>query len=283
MIRGAAHEETRLGDVVWLVLAVAGIAACITLVYLAMRAVMDVGGACADGGPYVSAQPCPDGATPALLLGVFGLFGFGALGMWAGARIGGYAWLPLLAWTGLFASLGWNFLDYGLVNPPEGQGVEWGYVIPGILFQLMAWVPIAFVAWALWDARRSTGGTAGRASVIRANVLRAANAPAGRSSSAWMGSSRSPASVSVAARAAAGLPSDRRAELAEIDALLGAAAATGPTTAGSASVTGSAAADAPSLLDRLDRLTELLDRGLLTQGEFDTAKAALMHELEART
>ena len=62
----------------------------------------------------------------ALLLGVFGLFGFGALGMVYGARVGGYGWLPLLAWTGLFAALGWNFLDYGLVNPPEGQGIVWG-------------------------------------------------------------------------------------------------------------------------------------------------------------
>ena len=25
---------------------------------------MNVGGSCADGGPYVSAQPCPDGAVP---------------------------------------------------------------------------------------------------------------------------------------------------------------------------------------------------------------------------
>ena len=99
---------------------------CITLVYEAMRAVMDVGGACADGGPYVSAQPCPDGTPGAMLIGVFGLFVFGGLGMVYGAKVGGYGWVPLLAWTGLFAALGWNFLDYGLVNPPDGQGIEWG-------------------------------------------------------------------------------------------------------------------------------------------------------------
>jgi hypothetical protein len=38
---------------------VTGLSACITLVFLGMRAVMDIGGACADGGPYVSANPCP--------------------------------------------------------------------------------------------------------------------------------------------------------------------------------------------------------------------------------
>ena len=106
-----------------------------------MRAVMDIGGACADGGPYVPAQPCPDGATPALFLGIFGVFGFGALGAVYGSRVGGYGWVPLLGWTALFATLGWNFLDYGLVNPPEGQGIVWGWLIPGILFEVMAWVP----------------------------------------------------------------------------------------------------------------------------------------------
>ena len=144
-----------------LLVAVAGLTACITLIYLGMRAVMDVGGACADGGPYVSAQPCPDGTPAAMLLGVFGLFGFGALGMASGARIGGYGWLPLLAWTGLFATLGWNFLDYGLVNPPEGQGIEWGYVIPGVLFQLMAWVPVAFVLLTLRAPRGSSAAPGG--------------------------------------------------------------------------------------------------------------------------
>ncbi len=52
--------DPRLRDVLLLLVAVAGLTACITLLDLGMRAVMDLGGACADGGPYVSAQPCPD-------------------------------------------------------------------------------------------------------------------------------------------------------------------------------------------------------------------------------
>ena len=114
-------------------------------------------------GPTSPRSRVPTGRPPRCSLGAFGLFGFGALGDGRTARrIGGYGWVPLLAWTGLFAALGWNFLDYGLVNPPEGQGIEWGYVIPGVLFQLMAWVPVAFVILGLWGAR--TRPAAGRGS-----------------------------------------------------------------------------------------------------------------------
>jgi hypothetical protein len=143
-----------LKPVLALAVGVGGMAACITLVYLAMRAVMDIGGACADGGPYVSANPCPDGIPLAMILAIFGLFGFGGLALLGASGTGGYGWIPLLAWTGLFASLGWNFLDYGLFNPPEGQGIEWGYVIPGVLFQLMAWAPVAILVWGLRSQRR---------------------------------------------------------------------------------------------------------------------------------
>ena len=66
------RPDPRLTDVLLLCVGVGGLLLCITLVFLGMRTVMDVGGACADGGPYVSAQPCPDGATPALFLGGFG-------------------------------------------------------------------------------------------------------------------------------------------------------------------------------------------------------------------
>ena len=147
------RPDPRLADVVMLCVGVGGLLLCVTLVFLAMRSVMDIGGACAEGGPYVSAHSCPDGATPALLLGVFGGFGFGALGAAYGARVGGYAWIPLLGWTALFATLGWNFLDYGLFNPPEGEGIAWGWLIPGVLFQLMAWVPVWFAVVAYRAAR----------------------------------------------------------------------------------------------------------------------------------
>ena len=38
-----------------------------------------------------------------------------------------------------------------------------------------------------------------------------------------------------------------------------------------------------ALLDRLERLADMRDRGLLTAEEYETAKDAVMHELEARS
>jgi hypothetical protein len=91
----------------------------VTHLFLGMRAVMDVGGACADGGPYVSAQPCPDGVPLAMVGGMFGLFGAAGLTVWFGSRIGkAAAWIVALGWPALFLSLGLNFMDYAY-HPPD--------------------------------------------------------------------------------------------------------------------------------------------------------------------
>jgi hypothetical protein len=128
-----------------------GLSACITLIWLGMRAVMDIGGRCAEGGPFVPVQPCPVGAPAALTLGMLGIFGFGALGIWAGAQIGGGG-RRCPCWRGrrLFGSLGWNFLEYGFTF--EEGAIVWGWVIPGVIFILMAVVPL----WFVWSARASS-------------------------------------------------------------------------------------------------------------------------------
>jgi hypothetical protein len=46
----------------------------ITLLFLGMRARDGLGGACADGGPFVTAQPCPSGTPIAMVGGMLGLF-----------------------------------------------------------------------------------------------------------------------------------------------------------------------------------------------------------------
>jgi hypothetical protein len=148
---GRPPEAARLRDLGLVLLATFGLAACLTLIWLGMRAVMDIGGACAEGGPFVPVQPCPAGAPAALTLGMLGIFGFGALGLYAGAQIGGgWAALPLLAWPVLFGSLGWNFLEYGFAY--EEGGIVWGWVIPGVIFILMAVVPL----WFVWSVRTSS-------------------------------------------------------------------------------------------------------------------------------
>jgi hypothetical protein len=131
-----------LGTLAMLV-ALAGVAASLTVVFLSMRAVMDIGGVCAEGGPFVPRQPCPDG-VPGLLVG----------GMWIGVLLAlvylGFASrqkvpsLGALLWPALFISLGWNFLDYAF-DPPFGGGVEGGWLVPGILFMLMGGIPL--VIW----------------------------------------------------------------------------------------------------------------------------------------
>jgi hypothetical protein len=243
---GTSRQDPRLLDVLLLVLAVGGLAMCITLVSQGMRAVMDVGGACAEGGPYEIAQPCPEGTAPAMLLGIFGGFGFGALGMVYGSRVGGYGWLPLLAWTGLFASLGWNFLDYGLVNPPEGEGIVWGWLIPGLLFEVMAWAPVVFLVMAWRDARADPPG-AGLAGVgVERRWLRRPGQPM--------------AAGSAAPRTAVDVERDETADAAT-----------------------DFSEGTQALLDRLERLADMRDRGLLAADEYETAKDAVMRELEARS
>ncbi|MEV7397409.1 hypothetical protein [Aeromicrobium sp. NPDC092404] len=109
------------------------LALTLTWAFLSMRAVMDVGGSCADGGPYVSAQPCPGGAgfigvaIPVMILATF-----------AGSAVAISLQAPNLLvpmWTILFGSLGWNFLEYGFAGP-DGNVVGW--IVCGIVFELMA-------------------------------------------------------------------------------------------------------------------------------------------------
>jgi len=114
------------------VVAVLVLTVCLTWSYYSMRAVMNVGGACADGGPYVSAQPCPDGAVliaiavPVMMLTA--MFGSG-IAMSVGAPN-----LLVPMWGVLFASLGWNFLEYAF----KGPDTVWGWLVCGVMFELMA-------------------------------------------------------------------------------------------------------------------------------------------------
>ncbi len=160
---GGAPEQASLRNLLLVCGAALGLAASLTFVWLGMRAVMDIGGACAEGGPFVPVQPCPDGVPFLLMLGMFGLFGFGGLGIYAGANVGGnWAALPLLAWPALFLSLGWNFLGYGFSAGGE-EGLVLGWIVPGVIFVLMGGIPL----WIAWASRgeRDPGGQAVRDAV----------------------------------------------------------------------------------------------------------------------
>ncbi len=137
---------------------------------------MAIGGACADGGPYVSAQSCPDGVPLAMVGGIFGLFAGGGVVALFGARIGGgLGGLPLLGWPALFLSLGWNFLEFGL-NPPGGGGLAWGWLICAVAFIAMGGGPLLVVL-------RTLPPGAGRRLIGPVPALVAGTALAG----AWVG------------------------------------------------------------------------------------------------
>lgn len=148
-----------LGRVAGFLLGVAGLAFCIALLWLGMRAVMDLGGFCASGGPYVIAVECPDAVLATTPLSIFGAFLAIGLMLWGSVALGG-AWMSLvfLAWPALFLSLGWNFLEYGFF-PPGGDGWVWSWLFCGVLFVLMGAVPLAI---GIGIAREGSGGS-GRA------------------------------------------------------------------------------------------------------------------------
>jgi hypothetical protein len=140
----------------WVLFAMGAVACALTLLWLGMRAVMEIGGACASGGPFVPVRPCPKGA-PGLIVG----------GIWGGMIFAGiYAFQMMkrkipsmlgLLWPALFISLGWNFLEFGIDAPGE-QGLVWGWLICGVLFFAMGGLPLLVVAKPTIRAFTSGGG-----------------------------------------------------------------------------------------------------------------------------
>src|SRR6266540_2192197 len=122
-------------------LSLAGVVCALTLVFLAMRSVMGVGGFCAEGGPYVIRQQCPQG-IPALLIG----------GIWGGVILAFvYGWYALkksvpnftgLLWPALFLSLGWNFLEFAFDAPGVDTGIVRGWLVCGVVFMVMGGLPL---------------------------------------------------------------------------------------------------------------------------------------------
>ena len=121
-----------------------GLSCGLTLLYLGMRSVMDIGGACASGGPYVPRVECPEGVPLLMMAGIWGGLIFVGLYLWATSKHG-VPTLVGLAWPALFLSLGWNFLDFGL-DPPFGEGLVWGWIVCAVAFALMGGLPLLAMA-----------------------------------------------------------------------------------------------------------------------------------------
>ena len=157
---GRSDHRRRLSDGALYLAGAAGLAASITVLFLGMRAVLGVGGFCAEGGPYEIEVHCPPGVAELMPLSIVGLFMFGGLMFWKGASLGGpYGLLPALAWPALFLSLGWNFLEFG-VSPPGG-GLAVGWLMPGVVFVLMGGGPLALAVSSWRQARSRRDGSGG--------------------------------------------------------------------------------------------------------------------------
>ena len=160
-----------LGAVIRYLLGMGGLAFSITILWLSMRAVMGIGGACASGGPFVPAVECPDAVVALTPLSIFGGLVAGGLAIWGGAALGGaWAGLFFLAWPALFLSLGWNFLEFGL-RPPGGEPGEvvWSWLFCAVVFILMGAGPLLLGIWGARQAggrRTGSGWSTGRRSVV---------------------------------------------------------------------------------------------------------------------
>lgn len=134
----------RIRASIFIFVGLTGGACGITLLYLGMRSIMEIGGACASGGPFVPVQPCPKGVPLLMFAGIWGGIIFLGIYVWQAFK-NHVPSLLALAWPALFLSLGWNFLEFGL-DPPGGGGLEWGWLVCAIVFGLMGGLPLLFAA-----------------------------------------------------------------------------------------------------------------------------------------
>lgn len=261
------RPQAGLGDVVWVFVTAAGVAAALTMLYLGMRSVMEIGGACAQGGPFVPRRPCPQG-VPAVMVGsIWGGLILAGLYIWRTSKVQAPSFAGFL-WPALFLSLGWNFFEFGLTGDPSG-GVVVGWLVSGVVFALMGGLPLV---WALGSIRRGLRGES------RPGMLGGLTAP---------GTVKSTVSALRAMRQMK--KATENVDWASLAAGAGAAGAAG--AAGQAGpTTGTSTAPPPpatgagvgkeDLVTRLERLDALRRSGALSQVDFERAKQALLREAE---
>jgi hypothetical protein len=142
-------ESPPLTKWVLMFVGMAGTVACLSILFLCMRAVMDVGGRCVSGNTGLNLPPCPDGVAGLMIGSIF--LGIGFLGLYAFNAVGPN--LTWLAWPALFISLGWNFLQYGIDPPGPESGPIWGWLICAVLFIVMGAGPLVIGIAAIRSGR----------------------------------------------------------------------------------------------------------------------------------
>ncbi|MFM9076784.1 MAG: hypothetical protein ACKORM_00905 [Solirubrobacterales bacterium] len=115
---------------------IGGIAALFVLIALALRSANEVGGFCAEGGPYVIRQGCPVGVLPVMAIGIPLLFACGIAYFVALPQ----TWKSLiyLAWPVLFVGLGLVFI-YSAFTASDSFGV--GAFVIGLMMAGIGAIP----------------------------------------------------------------------------------------------------------------------------------------------
>jgi putative oligomerization/nucleic acid binding protein len=154
----SADAGPSLRTTFWLLVSLAAVAAALTMLFMGMRAVMAIGGACAEGGPYVIANPCPKGIPLVMIGSIWGGLIFAGVYIWqtTKAKVASFAGF---LWPALFLSLGWNFFEFAIRASRDGQGLAWGWVICGVLFALMGGIPLLIATQTLFGRKPRMGST----------------------------------------------------------------------------------------------------------------------------
>ena len=134
MTNAESSEGIRASTMAILVASAFVIGASETVTWFSMRAVMALGGMVAVGGPYAITSPAPGWILimPASIIAL-------VIAMQTSKGLSDSRDTPslyLLAWSALFLSLGWNFLEFGL-HAPGGGGLSIGWLVCAGTFALM--------------------------------------------------------------------------------------------------------------------------------------------------
>ena len=262
-----AGERIRAAIGVFVTLA--GVSASLTILFLGMRSVMDIGGACASGGPFVPRVECPQGVGILMVGSIWFGIGFAAAYVWQTFRHGAPSLAPLL-WPALFLSLGANFLQYGLDPPFALPGVEIGWLVCAVVFGLMGGLPLLWAIPAVWRSFHGRG-TAAR---VREMVWPRAAAPPApstpRGAGGWFGSGAGSPTT----------PSDAGSPTAGVATGLAAEAPTwvqpSPSASPAVTSTGDAGAMADDVVSALERLDALHRLGALDDAQYEEAKSRVL-------
>jgi hypothetical protein len=136
-VEAAAGPEWAKGAPLGL-LTLGGLGCAAALLFLALGAVLEIGGACGTGRAVAS---CPHGVDAVTIGGIAGGLVFALLYR---AAVSAYG-LPGLDWlfsAALFLLIAARFFQFG-VDPPGGGGVAWGWLVGGLAFAVPSGILLA--------------------------------------------------------------------------------------------------------------------------------------------